>query len=264
MKWAYAVTTVPMRLETTLPRTLESLKGAGFDQPHLFVDGTAAGFERFGCEITYRSSPVRTYGNWVLALAELYIRNPSAERYAIFQDDFITYKNLRQYLEKCPFPEHCGCRKKCECGVPEWKCKHPRQCSCPSPGYWNLFTMPSNQRLCPHGYQGWYRSNQFGRGAVALVFSLQGVVTLLSHQYMIDRPQDAHRGWKSVDGAIVTAMARAGAPESGGWVEYVHSPSLVQHIGYESSMGSNPQHDAPCFRGEGYDALRLFGPTRAS
>jgi hypothetical protein len=40
--WAYGITTVPSRLTTLLPRTITSLAAAGFDKPHLFVDGGTA------------------------------------------------------------------------------------------------------------------------------------------------------------------------------------------------------------------------------
>jgi hypothetical protein len=142
----------------------------------------------------------------------------------MFQDDFITYKNLRQYLESCEYPEK---------------------------GYWNLYTFPSNQTLCPKDYVGWYPSNQRGLGAVALVFSRQAVMTLFMQPHFIERPLDALRGWRSIDGGIVTALKQAG------WREYVHNPSLVQHMGVTSSMGNGIQQQATSFRGADYDALRI-------
>ena len=229
MKWAYGITTVPQRIDDLLPRTLESLSSAGFDNPRLFVDGekNPTKYDQCGLEVTTRYPTVRTYGNWILTLWELYIRQPNAERYAIFQDDFVTYKNLRCYLEECPFPEH---------------------------GYWNLYTFPDNQELAPEGTTGWYESNQWGRGAVALIFNKAGVKLLLGHQHMIDRPEDAHRGWKAVDGGVLTAMKKSD------WKEYVHNPSLVQHTGTLSSMRNSPHKEAISFRGEEFNALELLAP----
>jgi hypothetical protein len=233
MKWAYAVTTCVQRRKDLLPRTLASLRAAGFDKPRLFVDGDkdALSWEReFGLEVTARYPTIRTYGNWVLALAELYIRNPSADRYFVAQDDFTCYRNLRQYLERCKYPEK---------------------------GYLNCYTFPSNQIICPKDAQGrplvgWYPSNQLGRGAVALVFDRLAVQTLLRHQHMVERPTDAHRGHRAIDGGIVTAFAKAG------WKEYCHNPSLTQHIGDVSSMGNKPHKKAISFRGESFDALELL------
>lgn len=222
MEWAYGLTTVPQRRQTLLPRTLRSLEAAGFPTPRLFVDGDkdiVSWEQEFHLEVTVRSTQIHTAGHWVLSLTELYIRQPLADRYVVFQDDFITYKNLRHYLERCEYPET---------------------------GYWNLYTFPSNQKLAEK--VGWYLSNQFGRGAVALVFSRKAVVTLLTHQHIVERPQDINKGRRSIDGGIVTAFTKAG------WKEWVHNPSLVQHTGVLSSMKNRPHPLAISFRGESFDA----------
>lgn len=248
MNWATALTTVPKRRTTLLPRTLASLKAAGFgDGLRLFVDGDndPQSWEReFGLEVTCRFPRVRAYGNWVLALAELYARDAHADRYAVFQDDFTTYRNLRAYLEAAPYPER---------------------------GYWNLYTFPENQRLAPadNGKQrvGWYPSNQLGKGALALIFDRNAVVMLLTHHNIVTRIQNGCYGWRKIDGGVVEAARKAG------WTEYVHNPSLVQHTGIVSTMDKRakadgiehteyrwqPNHLATSFRGESFDALKLLG-----
>jgi hypothetical protein len=249
IKWAYCVTTVPSRMDDLLPRTLDSLRGAGFDRPHLFVDGaTNLQVTKYrewftSLDVTTRYPAVRTYGNWVLSLWELYVRNPACDRYAVFQDDFVTVRNLRAYLDRCPFPDG-------ERGRPK--------------GYWNLYTFPSNQELAaknrPQGqrYSRWYFSNQHGRGAVALVFSLAGVVDLLSSRHVVTKPQDAHRGWRSADGAVVESLRQQG------YWEHVHDPSLVQHTGDVSAMGNSPHKKAVSFPGEDFDALTLLQSTQTA
>lgn len=227
LTWAYGVTTVESRRGDLLPRTLASLAAAGFDKPHLFVDGgldSASWQAEFKLDVTCRYPNVRTAGHWHLSAMELYLRNPNADRYALFQDDMVTYRNLRQYLEASSYPER---------------------------GYCNLYTFPSNQKLA-NGRQGWYKSNQFGRGAVALVFDNTAVQTLLVHNHMVKRAKDANRGYKAIDGGIVTALAHAG------YSEYVHNPSLVQHTGEKSSMGNLPHQLAESFRGETFDAMELL------
>lgn len=232
MSWAYGITTVPSRLKTLFPRTLESLKKAGFDQPRIFVDGEKDGrdYEQFGLEVTTHYPNLRTAGNWVLSLYELYIRNPDADRYAVFQDDFVTGLNLRLYLDCCKYPDK---------------------------GYWNLYTFPCNQRFCPEEktYQGWFPSDQYGKGAVALVFNREAVCTLLSTRIFIDRHQCPNRGHKAIDGGIVDTF------NSLGWVEYVHNPSLVQHTGLMSSMNNKRHPTAETFLGEDFDLLSLI-PNR--
>lgn len=227
LKWQYGVTTIRRRAETTLPQTLKSLITAGFERPHLFVDGDYDGMwwkTQFGLDVTCHYPKLRTFGNWVLALASLYILKPDADRYAVFQDDFVTYHNLREYLDRVPYPQN---------------------------GYMNLYSFPENERLA-NGAIGFYPTQQTGQGAVALVFSQQAVRVLLSTEYMVNRPQDPSKGWRAVDGGIVSAM------KSVGWREFVHNPSLVQHIGHVSSMGNGRHAQSKTFRGPDYDALKLL------
>lgn len=235
LSWAYGVTTVAERRADLLPRTLRSLSLAGFPFPTLYVDGAtaeeAAGWGKdFNLPVVARNPRIRTFGNWFLALAELYLRNPDADRYAMFQDDFVTYRNLRGYLEAAPFPEK---------------------------GYLNLMTWSSNVSRCPKDKDGspkigFYESNQLGRGAVALVFDNEGVVQLLASEHMVRRSKDKDRGWKAIDGGIVTAMKKVG------YTEYVHNPTLVHHVGKKSVMGNKTHPDAPGFKGEVFSALNLL------
>ncbi len=235
VSWACGVTTVPERREGVLVQTLESLKAAEFDKPRLFVDGHGTDYDKisreYGC--TFRSPQIRAYGNWVLALYELYIREPTMQRYVIFQDDILLYRNLRQYLDKCKFPEK---------------------------GYWNLYTVRQNQALAGRNgnpSQGWYNSNQMGKGALGLVFDRAGVVELLKAQHTVERPMSASSNrFHNIDGAVCEAMKRAG------YKEWVHSPSLVQHVGAVSAIGnkhnSKQYAEAPEWRGQEFDALNLL------
>lgn len=221
MKWAYGVTTVPARFEELLPRTLKSLSAAGFDSPRLFIDGIPHVVPEYlnGYRKTFRDK-VRAFGNWVLAAWELYLHEPHAERFALFQDDFVAYKKLRDYLEQCEYPQQ---------------------------GYWNLYTFPQNEQR----KSGWYPSNQRGLGAVALVFNNETLRTLLAQRHFVDRPLDATRGHMFVDGGIIDSLSKVG------WQEYVHGPSLVQHTGLKSSIGIKIQPLSPSFLGEDFDASEL-------
>lgn len=234
LTWAYGVTTVPSRRNTLFPRTLKSLEDAGFDSPRVFLDGAnhqdGMSYEtEFRLPVTTRTGGnVRTAGNWVLSLYELYVRDPHADRYAMFQDDLVTCRGLRTYLDHAPYP---------------------------TDGYLNLYTFPQNQSLRPKDPDwrgGFYPGNQLGKGAVALVFDRDCVVRLLASEHLAVRPQDQARGHKSIDGGIVTALKKAGKKE------YVHDPSLVQHTGLQSSMGNRQQPLAPSFPGETWDATSLL------
>ncbi len=232
LKWSYGVTTVPERRTSHLPHTLASLKKAGFDRPRLFVDGASdpARWRDLDVEdvVVRGKESIRAWGNWFLALVELYVRFPHYDRFAIFQDDFVTVQNLRGYLDAVPFPEK---------------------------GYLNLYTFPSNQRKAEaEKAKGWFLSNQNGRGAVGLVFSQAGVQELLSSRHLAERPTDVDRGHLCIDGGIVTAMKKAG------WQEWVHNPSLIQHTGLYTTLGPThpPQKLSESFPGEGFDAMDLL------
>lgn len=223
-KWSYGVTTVPSRVDDgLLRRTLKSLAAGGFTAPRIFVDGELPNkpFWLKKYRVVERLETVRTFGNWILTAWELYLREPQAELFAIFQDDLVTVKNLRKYLESVHYPPN---------------------------GYLNLYTFPQNEK----DIDGFYLSNQKGKGAVALVFSNEAIRTILKSEHMINRPLNPKRGWKAVDGGIVTGFKKAG------WKEYVHKPSLVQHTGKVSSMGNNEHQQARTFPGEGFDATRLI------
>lgn len=237
MRWSYGVTTVPQRRDNTLPTTLSSLAAAGFDKPRLFVDGEAdcRAYDAFGQPVTIRSPRVGAVGNWILSAWELYLREPHCDRYAVFQDDMLTYRNLRTFLERSPYPDK---------------------------GYLNLITFMGNERLVRRGRDlGWKQASesrknpgwQRGFGAVGLVFSKEALQTLLKATSLIEKPASLERPTKRIDGAIVTAMNFAG------WREYVHNPSLVQHIGEDSIIDPRKRMPHPrTWRGEGFDALELL------
>ena len=237
MKWSYGVTTVPGRREILLPRTLASLKNGGFDSPRLFVDGDIDGpswARAFGLPATLREPAIRVAPAWALALGELYLRDPAADRYAVFQDDIITCHNLRDYLEACPYPDR---------------------------GYLNLWTCPKNQAMAPAESAGWFLSNQKGKGALALVFSREAAVTLLTHWHFVKRMQpsteEPERHWQAVDGGIVEAFSQAG------WREWCHNPSLVYHLGRRSTIpGKMNARLRVIFRGEDFDARGFLAASR--
>ncbi len=233
--WSYGITTVPERRSTLLPRTLASLKRGGFDAPRLFVDGVSnaeavSWEEDFGLAVTARNPRIRTFGNWMLGMAELYIRDPQATRFAIFQDDLICVRNLRQYLDRVPIP---------------------------GGAYLNLYSWPRNAAGVKGSKDGFYPAVERGKGALALVFTRDAVRDLLTQQHTVDRPMDSIRGHRQVDGGIWNAMHKSGH------TEMIHKPSLVQHLGLKSTMtvpGDNHDNQslAPDFRGEDYDALQML------
>lgn len=221
MKWSYGVTTISSRLDNLLPRTLASLAGAGFADPHLFIDDAQQAPESLsGYASTCHCPPLRAFGNWMTAAWSLYVYSSHADYYGIFQDDFVMCRNVREYIERSKYP----------------KC-----------GYMNLYTFPSNE-----SGKGWHLSNQRGLGAVALVFSNEALRTLLYQKHLVERVQNDNRGHLAIDGGIVESFKKCS------WREWVHSPSLTQHTGEKSAIGNSPHQKAVSFRGEEFDALEFL------
>lgn len=275
LRWACGVTTVPGRRADVLPRTVRSLAAAGFDRPWLFVDGCddLQGWRReYGldadreCEpahgvraagVTCRYPRVRAYASWVLALAELYYRDPLAERFALFQDDVVCVGGLRAYLEAASAAAWPGS------GAPGAVGK----------GYWNLWLNPRSEDprvyqggryrdrfgadrppfLADRSWVGFCPGDQTGQGALGLVFDRPTVRAVLSSWYVVERPTNfaagrgappkgspdervelSPRGYKLVDGGLVDALKPLG------YTEYVHHPSLVRHTGVRSTIDKRP------------------------
>lgn len=189
-----------------LQQTLSSLASVGFTSPTLFVDGIAldwippAGY----ADILLRHPAGGQFVNWCSALQQLYLMHLKADYYAIFEDDLICCNNLLEYLEREPTLN------------PNAK------------AYWNLLTHDVNYLLCG-GANGWFKSNQMGKGAVALVFNRKTVKQLLSSPILSKLDSKL----PSADGSVITALKPLG------YTEYVHCPSLVQHVGEISTMNHN-------------------------
>lgn len=218
MNWAYGITTVPERMDTLLPQTLRSLAAAGFDRPVLFVDGNVPGFENLDVVCHPRAGQLR---NWMHALFYLFTTQ-DADRYAIFEDDVLACRQLREYLERYP----------------------------PGKTYWNLLTLDEN-RVHTKDVPGWHESNQLGRSACGLVFDRATADCLLRMERFVRGPGNG----ETMSDAVVIATLK-----SLGYKELVHYPSLLQHVGLESTLG-NSFGQVSAFLGENYDLLSLPVPT---
>lgn len=104
--WAVGVTTSP-RIHPTLEPCLHSLMRAGWDRPHLFIDGPIRLADRHASlPATRRSERLGAWPNYLLALAELLMSRPRAKAYMVVQDDALFYdrESLPRYLEDVLWP----------------------------------------------------------------------------------------------------------------------------------------------------------------
>lgn len=210
--WAVGLTTVSERKDTTLPRTLASLKAAGWSEVRLFVDGCSQGTV-FQEPVTFRWPRIGAWANWHLGLLELHLREPNADAYMMVQDDVVFCKNVRQHLERTM----------------------PRSKS----SWLNLYTVDQNESVISNKPIGWHEAaslvgqgannRQVNKGALALVFSNQAVESLLSHSSIVSKCRGS-KPKTNIDGTVGTALNALGHREM------IHNPSLVDHIGGDCSI----------------------------
>lgn len=225
INWAYGITTVAARHSGLLPKTVASLAKAGFDKPILFIDGMDPAWQAPSDSLqglVFREPAVGHIANWVTSLCHLYSVFPKADRYALFEDDLLATSNLREYLDNCQYPKD---------------------------GYWNLITHPENLVLTGNN-EGWHRSNQMGRGAVGLVFSRDVAGKLIRHMGFTERTKYAPL--PAADGMVIDSLK----PQD--HYEYIHYPTLLQHIGGGASTMGHPYGEMPGWRGEDYDPRTIL------
>lgn len=254
--WAYGVTSVPERAGDLLPATLRSLAAAGFPAPRVFLDAPdpppPGGHPPAAPFAGARDGRLGCFLRWYTALVELFGRNPVADRYALFQDDVLAVRGLRDYLNAVT-PRH------------------------PKNVYWNLYTFLNNEavaRNTPFG--GWAESApwpqrdgsprppnpdgspplQSGCGALGLVFPRDAVIALLSDRGFVSHPAHDRYPRKNVDGQVVMALNAAG------FREWVSNPTLLYHAGRHSTTepGKEWVSLAKSWMGENWDATSLLKP----
>jgi len=187
--WAVGVITAPRPIET-LARSLASVHRAGW--PEVLV---AADLDHKGC-----------WRNWLEAVKRLTSLYPQADAYAIFEDDVVYCRNLRQYLQHHLWP---AAENVALCSV-----------------------------FCPAAYrlqkQGWHEERRWPSGSYlvssqAWILPPQAARAVVSELWHVDTPHgtDGHVGqW---------------AEDSGRTVWY-HTPSLAQHVADEySAVGCRPE-----------------------
>jgi hypothetical protein len=204
-QWMVGVITAPRR-EATLERTVQSLVAAGWTDYHLFAEpGSEVPSSLRPQTCTVRVQRLGAWPNWVLGLAELFLRDPTADAYFMVQDDALFCRGTRAYLEWRLWPS-------------------------PGLGVVSLYT-PSHHRS--GGEAGFFRREVgWGAwGALAYVFPNPAVRSFLGDPRVI-----AHRS-RGPRGGVVNVDSVVGR-----WCEesaqgyWMHNPSLAQHIGQTTTL----------------------------
>jgi hypothetical protein len=145
------------------------------------------------------------WSNFLLALNELYHREPRADAYLMVQDDAVYCRGLKKYLEQSLWPG-------------------------PTPGVVSLHTP---RHLAAATGTGFYPADLgWGAwGAQAFIFSNSAVRAFLSDSQVMDhRLKGVLEGKKNVD-SVVGDWCRRTKREF-----WLHAPSLCEHIGAKSTL----------------------------
>jgi hypothetical protein len=231
------------REPATIWRTLDSLRQTGFPAPHLFVDGPFPALERLAAHgpVTWHGERIGGWPNFLLALAELHLRQPEAGHYLLVEDDVVFCRDVAAYLER---------RR-------------------PGLEIASLYTSARVERAIRARGTGFTRLNpgwQVASGALALLFSNARLEQFLASDFVrgyrrrppadLDPRHFRRDGLHHAD-CVVGRFAR----DAGCGIQY-HYPSLAQHIGGVSAMypgitGKHANRSSADFPGEEVSALKL-------
>lgn len=205
-RWAVGMTTAPRRIPT-LERSLASVANAGWSQVRLFAEPNTDLKNRSEHAITQRDYVLGAFPNFYLGLSELFLRDPHAQAYLMFQDDVEIAAGARKYLERVLWPQPTE-----QCGIVSLYC----------PSH-HLSNGHAGFQIESAGWDTW--------GALAYVFSPTSVIAFLTDAHVIcHRRRGPADGLKNVDSVAGKWCSRTG------WNYYVHTPSLVQHTGRTSTL----------------------------
>ncbi|MES2789464.1 MAG: hypothetical protein V4719_07570 [Planctomycetota bacterium] len=223
------MTTAPRRIPT-LAESLASVAAAGWSSLRLFAEpGSLIPKEWSHLPVSWRDQVLGAYPNWLMGLQELYLRQPHADAYLMFQDDLLMAADTRRYLEYALWPNP-------EAGIVSLYC----------PSHHGNAADAGFHRLDP-GWGAW--------GALAYVFTPESLLGLLSdYRVQCHRRYGRANGLKNIDSVAGEWCLRTGRPY------YVHVPSLLQHTGSASTLytranasgrrrANDPLSQAPQFTG---------------
>lgn len=205
LAWATGVLTAP-RPKPTIRETLRSLRAGGFESVHVFAEPGSWIPEEFrSLPLTVHGQTLGNLGNFFTSLMALYMTDPRADCYAVFQDDVEVARGLRPWCDGEFWPQDTGLV--------------------------SLFT----SRVHGDDTLGW-RVLKLGRyrtfGAQAFVFRRDVLQQLLTDRQSLEFRETRRHGSDAVVGEW--------AARQGVGIAY-HTPSLVQHVGTAAAI-AGPGH----------------------
>ena len=236
MKWTLGLITAPRSRGYFLDKTLESM--TGMPSPVIFAEPGSVIPDTFQGQVVHRRTRFGDWTNWAVALYELLLSSPDTDYFLMVEDDCVFCKNIIPYLEyTLPL-------------IPEF-------------AYISLYTGEEYHYPKIRGFhdegRGWDT-----RSTVCILLHRDKARTMLSNEGVM-----AHR-WASRetfdDNSSKDSVLGKWAEEMGLPV-YFHSPSLTQHIGWDSTLlwASSKGYTDECFPkakefvGEDFDVADWIG-----
>lgn len=232
-RWACGMTTAP-RPVPTLSRSIASLRSAGFGPFHLFAEpGTPLANLPADTTIHRRPQRLGVWQNLVQSLRDLLALHPEADTIALFQDDVISLRDVREWLEHDLWPSpRTGC---VSIYSPDWH------------GY-ETAGVEAIRRI---------RGTQI-MGACGLIFPRYAVERILAHPL-----STSWRGCYDKNQFVENPVHRKASDTFVGHVlhelgleKFAYSPSLLQHFADTSAIGH--PHPSQRLDGKYYRKSVLF------
>ncbi len=215
--WAVGVQTCN-RSENYLDHSLQQISLAGWDKLNIFADVSTNISVPF--PVSYRPYQFGDWSNWICGLFELYILNPKANYFLMFEDDITCCSNLKIYLE--------------------WAIPRLGEFGCLS-----LYT-PDVYRK-----EGWHDESDAAWslvGAQAILFTRKSLKRFLSNEKIINYSETSNVAKDCAIGIWAFKQEKV----------LYHTPSLVNHCG-KVSMTNARMHKSFDYVGDSFDASSLIG-----
>lgn len=97
MKWTVGLITAPRKEGYYLDKTLDSLARTGFSDVRIFAEPGSIVPE--GYNATYRKKQYGDWTNWATAFYELLLSEPDTDLFLMIEDDIILCRMTKEYLE---------------------------------------------------------------------------------------------------------------------------------------------------------------------
>lgn len=200
-KWAVGITTAHRKYQT-ITKTVKALEHAGWDtgtifaEPHSYIDCGP------NWQYVHRANQIGIFGNWILGLYELFIRNIDADAFFIIQDDIIISPNAREYLEKVL-----------------WFTEQPHLISLFGPN-----AIDNNEN------NGWRSTTTYHGGPNSIVMSHETVQKILSSLIPLQYYGIQKQKKTSFDDLGIFALMSMNK-----WPTFYPKPSIGDHIGHQST-----------------------------